>query len=132
MSSSPPSVAATATALALTTPFVAPPGCPIFSTTTVDVSSGSIDGVATVLVGDNPSCLPKGWGDVVRESRAMFDPGVCPSGWVYHDMANGDATYKFTAFCCPRCGSSSFASLTPLTRCTNADNRVQRLRLWHL
>ncbi|KAL2141986.1 hypothetical protein VTI28DRAFT_1722 [Corynascus sepedonium] len=103
MSSSPPSVAATVTApLALTTPFVVPPGCPIFRTTSVDISSGSIDGVVTVLVADNPSCMPDGWADVVPESRMRFNPGVCPSGWVYHSIADGDATDKFTAFCCDR------------------------------
>ncbi|VBB73718.1 Putative protein of unknown function [Podospora comata] len=101
MSSSLPSVAATVTALlALTTPFVAPPGCPSFTTTSVDTSS--IDGVAAVLVADDPSCLPGGWADVVPESRMNFNPAVCPSGWVYHSIANGDETDKFTAFCCDR------------------------------
>jgi hypothetical protein len=103
MSSSPPSAAATVTALlALTTPFVAPPGCPIFKTTSVDISSGSTDGVATVLIADDPSCLPDGWADVVPESRGRFNPGVCPSGWVYHNIADGDVADKFTAFCCDR------------------------------
>jgi hypothetical protein len=102
MSSSPPPVAATVTALlALTTPFVAPPGCPSFTTTSVNTSS--IDGVAAVLVADDPSCLPDGWADVVPESRMSFNPAVCPSGWVYHSIANGDETDKFTAFCCDRC-----------------------------
>jgi hypothetical protein len=112
MSSSSPSVAATATALlAFTTPFVAPPGCPIFRTTSVNISSGSIDAVATVLVADDPSCMPDGWTDVVPESRLRFNPGVCPSDWVYHDIADGDATDKFTAFCCDRC--APLASLIP-------------------
>ncbi|EAQ85447.1 predicted protein [Chaetomium globosum CBS 148.51] len=97
------SAAATATALpAFTTPFVAPPGCPIFRTTSVDVSSGSTNVVITVLVADDPSCMPDGWDDVVPESRLKFNPGVCPSGWVYHDIADGDATDKFTAKCCDR------------------------------
>ncbi|KAH6856632.1 hypothetical protein B0I37DRAFT_79822 [Chaetomium sp. MPI-CAGE-AT-0009] len=97
MSSSPPSVAATVTALlALTTPFVAPPGCPSFTATSFNTSA--VDGVGAVLVADDPSCLPKGWADVVPESRMNFDPAVCPSGWVYHSMA---VSYDlFTAFCC--------------------------------
>ncbi|KAK4194243.1 hypothetical protein QBC40DRAFT_291131 [Triangularia verruculosa] len=99
MSSSSSSVAATVTALlALTTPFVAPPGCPSFTTASVDTSS--IDGVAAVLVADDPSCLPNGWADVVPESRMNFNPAVCPKGWVYHSIAGGDATDKFTALCC--------------------------------
>jgi hypothetical protein len=67
MSSSAPSVAATVTALlALTTPFVAPPGCPSFTTTSVDTSS--VDGIAAVLVADDPAYHPDGWPDVVLES----------------------------------------------------------------
>ncbi|KAH6640212.1 hypothetical protein F5144DRAFT_484367 [Chaetomium tenue] len=101
--SSSSSAAATATALlAFTTPFVAPPGCPIFRTTSVDISSGSTNVFVTVLVADDPSCMPDGWDDVVPESRLDFNPGVCPSGWVYHDMAAGDATDTFTAYCCDR------------------------------
>ena len=123
MSSSSPSAAATATALlAFTTPFVVPPGCPIFRTTSVDISSGSINAVATVLVADDPSCMPDGWADVVPESRLRFNPGVCPSGWVYHNIADGDVTDKFTAFCCDRCGPLCFPN--PLTQCAYTDNRM--------
>ncbi|KAK3299622.1 uncharacterized protein B0H64DRAFT_389160 [Chaetomium fimeti] len=101
MSSSSPSAVATAL-LAFTTPFVVPPGCPIFRTTSVDISTDYIIAVATVLVADDSSCMPDGWADVVPESLLRFNPGVCPSGWVYHDIADGDATDKFTAYCCDR------------------------------
>ncbi|RNJ52088.1 hypothetical protein D7B24_004410 [Verticillium nonalfalfae] len=100
MSSTSPSVAATVTALlALTTPFVAPPGCPRFTTTSIHDTS-SIDGVAAVLVADDPSCYPDGWADVVPESRMRFSPGVCPSGWVYYGMGRAGAPAGFTAACC--------------------------------
>lgn len=72
-----------------------------------------MDGVAAVLIADDPSCFPDGWADVVPESRMSFSPAVCPTGWVYHDIGEGDATDKFTAFCCDRC-----APLASLTRCT--------------
>ena len=81
--------------LALTTPFVAPPGCPVFRTL------GSIDAV-TVLVADDPSCMPGGWDDIAPESRFSFNPGVCPSGWVYYNIADGESIDEFTAFCCDR------------------------------
>ncbi|KAM0326925.1 hypothetical protein ACHAQA_006045 [Verticillium albo-atrum] len=99
MSSSSTSAAATVTALlAITTPFVLPSDCPRFTSINVDTS---IEGVAAVLVADDvPSCFPDGWADVVPESRMYFNPGVCPSGWVYHDMGNGEASDKFRAYCC--------------------------------
>ncbi|KAH7375526.1 hypothetical protein B0T11DRAFT_314065 [Plectosphaerella cucumerina] len=100
MSSTSPSVAATVTALlALTTPFVAPPGCPRFTTTSIPDTT-SIDGVAGVLFADDPLCHPDGWANVVPESRMDFSPGVCPSGWVYYNMRGVEESDKFTAACC--------------------------------
>jgi hypothetical protein len=117
MSSSTPSVAATLTALlALTTPFVAPPGCPSFTTTSVDISS--VDGIAAVLVADDPACHPDGWPDVVLESRMQFSPAVCPTGWVYHSIAEGGSSDKFTAFCCDKCAPLlSWPDALRLTMC---------------
>lgn len=131
MSTTSPSVAATVTALlALTTPFVAPPGCPRFTTTSIPDTT-SIDGVAGILVADDPSCHPDGWANVVPESRMRFSPGVCPSGWVYYNLREVEETDKFAAACCDRYAPL----LSPPSRMIQrslADNRLQWIRPYQL
>ncbi|POR39607.1 hypothetical protein TPAR_00203 [Tolypocladium paradoxum] len=105
-SSSPPSSAgATATVrklLALTTPFVQPSGCSQWTPTSVDTSTftGSKAIAAVLMSSQDPSCYPSGWADVVPVHRFSFSPGVCPSGWVYHSMAEEGVKRTSTANCC--------------------------------
>lgn len=103
--------------LALTTPFVQPPGCAsIWEPTivkTFDAKGSSL--TLTILASDaaNPrftSCQPKGWATNIPARDFSFSPAVCPSGWTYWGMTetflSNVATYSdglySTAICCDR------------------------------
>jgi len=113
------SIQATATALlALTTPFIQPPGCERDLTQTR--KSPSIEYIQTYTVLNSTrtytkntyipvlepvaSCVPSGWDKIVPQSRYHFSPAVCPSAWIYYDMAavTSDGSSATTAFCCAR------------------------------
>ncbi|KFY14703.1 hypothetical protein V492_02461 [Pseudogymnoascus sp. VKM F-4246] len=104
--------------LALTTPFTPPaPSCTGIFTTTNAVSSyffghHLITTTLTVVYSDpsNPSftqCQPRGWDEVVPESRFHFSPAVCPNQWtayylkdVYVDLQPSLTRRATTAYCC--------------------------------
>ncbi|KAF3764237.1 hypothetical protein M406DRAFT_71209 [Cryphonectria parasitica EP155] len=48
------------------------------------------------------ACQPSGWADVVSQSRYVFSPAVCPSGWT---------AYELTTFV----SSAAFSTRRPLT-----------------
>lgn len=117
-----PSVSATATALlALTTPFKQQPGCESHFTTTSVISTdvgGTILTTPLVISEIVESCYPSGWDSVVPESRLCFSPAVCPSGWLYYNMAEEEPTLS-TAYCCNRSDQTSWYIL--FKRETNLD-----------
>ncbi|KZL68951.1 hypothetical protein CI238_09517 [Colletotrichum incanum] len=96
---------ATATSLlSIITPWVQPPDCETqWSTTTV---SWTIESTATFqpIAVSNPaaSCNPSGWDRFGPQSRLSFSPGVCPTGWEYHGMAEAGSPAASTALCCQR------------------------------
>ncbi|KAL0935687.1 uncharacterized protein CTRU02_210278 [Colletotrichum truncatum] len=98
------SITTTAAALlAITTPFVQPPACDSWRTTTVrarplTLVNGTTLSIPVVVSEPASSCYPSGWKQFPRESRLHFNPGVCPEGWTYFDMA--EAALYSTAFCC--------------------------------
>ncbi|KAF6781830.1 hypothetical protein CMUS01_16751, partial [Colletotrichum musicola] len=60
----------------------------------------ALDAAAIILSAPAASCNPSGWDCFSHESRLRFSPGVCPKGWIYHDMAEDGLTGASTAFCC--------------------------------
>ncbi|KAK3899832.1 hypothetical protein C8A05DRAFT_17792 [Staphylotrichum tortipilum] len=106
----------TGSLLALPTAFVQPETCSnIFSTTvlTPTVTSTHVISHSTTLVStvyevritvSDPAaprfttCQPPGWASVAPESRFVFSPAVCPSGWKAYDLRTFGATS--TAYCC--------------------------------
>lgn len=108
--------------LSVTTPFVQPSECGSYWYLT----SGLFEDYAShstisPIVSDPAdkrfsSCQPSGWDSVASKNRFSFSPGVCPSKWVYNDMAeavsttdNSLATYS-TAYCCARCALLDFST----------------------
>ena len=105
--------------LSLTTPFVQPSECESYwyltSGSTEDYYHGSS---FSILVSDPAdkrfsSYQPSGWNNVATEDRFSFSPAVCPSDWVYYDMAEATSTTNgsieaiySTAYCCARCALS--------------------------
>ncbi|KAF4870843.1 hypothetical protein CGCSCA1_v010105 [Colletotrichum siamense] len=96
---------ATATApLTVTTPFVAPSDCSTqWKTTNVPVPMSSGAALMTPILVYDPSasCYPSGPFDQAPEYRLNFRPGVCPDGWIYHNMAAASSGAS-TAYCCDR------------------------------
>jgi hypothetical protein len=107
--------------LALTTPFVPPaPSCTRIFTTTSAVSSYFIGYNLTTttltVVYSDPSnarftqCQPRGWDQIVPESRFHFSPAVCPGQWTAYALKDDDvdretpslARRATTAYCCAR------------------------------
>jgi len=103
----------TATAPALTTPFVPPPGCADQFITTSYTSWSSI--IIPVLASGPvdsrfASCQPSGWN--AGNASFHFSPAVCPSGWTAYalggtvsyveDPTTTSVTTFSTAHCCSR------------------------------
>jgi len=122
------SVAATATALlALTTPFVQPPGCDShFTLTNVPTYINNRDDVTSMIsvLSSLPvaSCYPSGWDTVMSQSRFRFSPAVCPHSWTYYEMAGLSSIPISTAFCCDRSELHQTPSLSQpiFERCTGS------------
>ncbi|KAF6793051.1 hypothetical protein CSOJ01_14020 [Colletotrichum sojae] len=97
---------ATATAtslLSITAPWVQPSDCEtqwLTTTTSWTMYGPSVEAQAIILSAPAASCNPPGWDRFGPESRLRFSPGVCPKGWIYHDMAEDGSTGASTAFCC--------------------------------
>lgn len=108
--------------LVFTTPFIPPPDChTIWQPTTRLESTYSYrnDSVSTStwpveVLYSNPahpdysSCQPSGWNQLVPTARHSYSPGVCPTGWPAHNMAQDlvpiadQSTWRTvsTAYCC--------------------------------
>ncbi|KAF3799804.1 hypothetical protein GCG54_00009993 [Colletotrichum gloeosporioides] len=90
--------------LTITTPFVAPSDCSTqWRTTSVHlpVTSGTSLKTPILVYEPSTSCYPSGSFDLAPENRLNFRPGVCPDGWVYHNMAVASSGAS-TAYCCDR------------------------------
>jgi hypothetical protein len=102
----------TAVLQALTTPFVAPPGCADQFLTYLSTYYNS---AVTTILASGPadsrfaSCQPSGWN---AGPSFQFSPAVCPSGWTAYDVGGTTSaiieptsthTRTFTtAYCCSR------------------------------
>ncbi|KAK2035411.1 hypothetical protein LX32DRAFT_688714 [Colletotrichum zoysiae] len=98
-----PTTAANATdtsLLSITTPWVQPPDCETYWSTTTSWRTVEDPAEPWVLTVSAPaaSCNPSGWDRFGPESRLHFSPGVCPEGWLYHTMA--ERGLSSTALCC--------------------------------
>ncbi|PVH72654.1 hypothetical protein DL98DRAFT_539040 [Cadophora sp. DSE1049] len=99
---------ATTSLLALTTPFIPPPGCESHWSLTSSRTTGVHDyskpyaSMVSALVSETvSSCFPSGWDRAVPESRLHFSPAVCPSGMVYNSMHDPiNLGLSTTAWCC--------------------------------
>ncbi|KAF5494359.1 hypothetical protein CGCS363_v009220 [Colletotrichum siamense] len=92
------------TPLTVTAPFVAPSDCSTQWKTTnvpVPVSSGTTLMTPILVYDPSASCYPSGSFDRAPENRLNFRPGVCPDGWIYHNMAVASSGAS-TAYCCDR------------------------------
>ncbi len=99
----------TAVLQALTTPFVAPPGC---ADQFLTYLSTYHDTAVTTILASGPadyrfaSCQPSGW---IASPSFQFSPAVCPSGWTAYDVGGTASaiiepttthTRTFTTACC--------------------------------
>ncbi|KAH9236404.1 hypothetical protein K456DRAFT_1761013 [Colletotrichum gloeosporioides 23] len=90
--------------LTVTTPFVAPSDCSTqwkITNVPVPMSSGTTLMTPVLVYDPSASCYPSGSFDRAPETRLNFRPGLCPDGWIYHNMAVASSGAS-TAYCCDR------------------------------